>query len=97
MQFRILWNIAENDQNGKICDTNVDTDASADLLINDRIRSSIKVSLNEYLKNSSIIHGSKASIIINSPWLPNKKTFLEISNNEGYYKNGAWNDDINPI
>ena len=71
---------------GEICHTNVDTDASADLLINDKIRCSIKVSLKEYLKNSSIIHGSKASIIINSPWLPDKKTFLEIGNNEGYYK-----------
>jgi len=71
---------------GEICETNVDIDASADLLVNDKIKCSIKVSLKEYLNNNSIIHGSKASIIINSPWLPDKKTFLEISNKEGYYK-----------
>jgi predicted dehydrogenase len=72
--------------NGEICETNVDIVASADLLINDQISCKIKISLKEYFENNSIIYGSKGSIIINSPWLPSKKAFLEVINKERYYK-----------
>ena len=71
---------------GEICETKVDVDASADILINDKIKCKIKVSLKEHLKNNSIISGSKGNIKVNGPWLPAKKTFLEISNKERYFK-----------
>ena len=71
---------------GEICETNVDIAASAEILVNDKINCKIKVSLKEYFENNSIIYGSKANIKINSPWLPGKKTFLEIYNKNRYYK-----------
>ena len=71
---------------GEICETNVDIAASAEILVNDKINCKIKVSLKEYFENNSIIYGSKANMKINSPWLPGKKTFLEIYNKNRYYK-----------
>jgi len=47
---------------GEICETNVDIAASAEILVNDKIKCKIKVSLNEYFENNSIIHGSKANM-----------------------------------
>ena len=71
---------------GEICETNVDIAASAEILVNDKINCKIKVSLKEFFENNSIIYGSKANMKINSPWLPGKKTFLEIYNKNRYYK-----------
>jgi len=71
---------------GKICYTNVDIDTSADLLVNNRIKCKIKISLNKYFKNNSIINGTKGRIVVNSPWLPSKKVFLEVFSKERYYK-----------
>ena len=72
--------------NGEICNTNVDISASANLLIENKIDCSIKVSLKENFENNCIIYGSKKKIIINNPWLPNKKTFLEVFDKNSYYK-----------
>ena len=71
---------------GEICKTNVDITASADLLLNDKINCKINVSLKKNFKNNAIINGTKGSIIVNHPWLPNKKTFLEVVNENRYYK-----------
>ena len=40
----------------------------------------------ENFENNCIIYGSKKKIIINNPWLPNKKTFLEVFDKNSYYK-----------
>tara|TARA_B110001452_G_scaffold260014_1_gene257066 strand:+ start:817 stop:1797 length:981 start_codon:yes stop_codon:yes gene_type:complete len=74
------------DIKGVICETNVDTAASAQLLINNKIICKIKVSLSEYFSNDSIIYGTKGKIVIRNPWSPKQKTFLEIFNNERSYK-----------
>jgi len=71
---------------GEICHTNVDIDASANLLINNKIKCKIQVSLKKNFKNNSIIMGTKGKIMINFPWLPDKKVFLEIFNKDRYYK-----------
>ena len=71
---------------GKICRTNVDTAASADILINNKINCKIKVSLQENLNNNSIIYGSKGNLIVSSPWLPEKDAFLEIVTETRSYK-----------
>jgi predicted dehydrogenase len=63
---------------GEICKTNVDIEASANIMINKKINCEIKVSLQEHLKNNSIIYGSKGHMVINQPWSPGKKTFVEI-------------------
>ena len=71
---------------GEICHTNVDIGTSANLLVNDKIECKIQISLKENFENNSIIKGSKGTMVINYPWLPEKKTFLEISSKHRYYK-----------
>jgi predicted dehydrogenase len=71
---------------GEICETKVDIYAKAKILINNKIYCKIKVSFKENFENNSIIYGSKGKIIINSPWLPDKKSFLEIFTKDRYYK-----------
>ena len=46
----------------------------------------IKTSLREELKNNCIIYGSRGKIIIPSPWVPDKKSILEIYSENSYYK-----------
>ena len=70
----------------KMCKTNVDIAASANLTINNKIDCDIKVSFEENLENFSKIYGSKGSLIITQPWLPEKKTYVEIYNNKRYFK-----------
>jgi|TARA_B110000238_G_C16125254_1_gene438922 predicted dehydrogenase len=71
---------------GEIGKTNVDIAASAEILMNEKINCKIKVSFKEHFKNNSILYGSKGNIKINMPWHPSKKAFLEISNNDRYFK-----------
>ena len=84
--------IVFNEIAGEICSTNVDIAASANLTINNKIQCKIKVSFKEYLKNNSIIKGTKGNMIVGFPWLPEKKVFLEIYNKSRYYKNFVFSD-----
>ena len=91
LSFISLFNNGENriefkNISGEICHTNVDICASAKLLINNKIECKIQISLKENFKNKSIIKGSKGTMVVNYPWLPEKKTFLEISSKHRYYK-----------
>ena len=79
-------NIDFKDITGEVCHTNVDIEAAADLIINNKIKCKINVSLKKYFKNNSIIKGTKGTMIINFPWLPDKKVYLEIFNKDRYYK-----------
>jgi predicted dehydrogenase len=83
LSFIYLFNKNQNeiefkDIKGKICKTNVDIEASANIIINKKINCEIKVSFQKNFENSSIIYGSKGYMVINQPWLPEKKTYLEI-------------------
>jgi predicted dehydrogenase len=71
---------------GEICHTNVDIDTSANLLVNSNIKCKIKISLKRFYQNNSIINGTKGSIVVNFPWLPEKKVFLEVFSKNRYYK-----------
>ena len=84
--------IVFNEIEGEICHTNVDIAASANITINDKIQCKIKISLKEYFKNNSIIKGTKGSMIVGFPWLPEKKVFLEIHNKSRYYKSFVHSD-----
>ena len=64
----------------------VDVVASASITIDKKILCEIKISLEEELENTSIIYGSHGHIVVKQPWLPGKKTFLEIFNKGSYYK-----------
>jgi predicted dehydrogenase len=84
--------IVFNEIEGEIYHTNVDIAASANITINDKIQCKIKISLKEYFKNNSIIKGTKGSMIVGFPWLPEKKVFLEIHNKNRYYKSFVHSD-----
>ena len=84
--------IVFNEITGEICHTDVDIAASANLTINDKIQCKIEISFKEYLNNSSIIKGTKGSMIVGFPWLPDKKVFLEIYNKNRYYKKFIFSD-----
>ena len=84
--------IVFNEIDGEIYHTNVDIAASANITINDKIQCKIKISLKEYFKNNSIIKGTKGSVIVGFPWLPEKKVFLEIHNKSRYYKSFVHSD-----
>ena len=71
---------------GNLTHTNVDDFAEAEIEINKKIRCQIKVSFKENYQNKTIIEGQKGKLIINSPWLPEKQTTLEISQGSSYYK-----------
>tara|TARA_B100000767_G_scaffold191435_1_gene178687 strand:- start:210 stop:1190 length:981 start_codon:yes stop_codon:yes gene_type:complete len=66
--------------------TNVDIAASANLTLNGKIKCEIKVSFEENLDNYITIYGSSGYLIVKQPWLPSKKTFLEIYKDERYFK-----------
>ena len=71
---------------GNLTHTDVDDFAEAEIEINKKIRCQIKVSFKENYQNKTIIEGQKGKLIINSPWLPEKQTNLEISQGSSYYK-----------
>ena len=71
---------------GTLTHTNVDDFAEAEIEINKKIKCQIKVSFKENYQNKTIIEGQKGKLIINSPWLPEKQTTLEISQGSSYYK-----------
>ena len=71
---------------GNICETNVENHAELTGYINNDVEVDLKVSFKEDLENCCKIYGSKGLIKITTPWLPEKKSFLEIHSKESYYK-----------
>ena len=71
---------------GTLTHTNVDDFAEAEIEINKKVKCQIRVSFKENYQNKTIIEGQKGKLIINSPWLPEKQTTLEISEGSSYYK-----------
>tara|TARA_B100000767_G_C19749749_1_gene530193 strand:- start:226 stop:1209 length:984 start_codon:yes stop_codon:yes gene_type:complete len=67
--------------------TGVDDETEADFIIGKNILANCKVSFKENLKNSCTIYGSKGTINVPSPWLPSVKSYIEIFNDNSYYKN----------
>ncbi len=72
--------------NFNLCETNVDIDGEIVLRIDDTINAHGKVSLKENLNNSCKVYCEKATILIKEPWLPSKKTFIEVDTKSRYYK-----------
>ena len=79
-------NIKIENIKGAIGVTGVDESAEANLIFDTNLKMYIKTSLREELKNNCIIYGSKGKIIIPSPWVPDKRSILEISTGNTYYK-----------
>ena len=72
---------------GSFCKTDVEDHAELRGTINDNIEIDLKISFKENMENSCIIYGSKGILKVPSPWLPQKKTYIEIDKENSYYKN----------
>ena len=77
--------ISLNEKKLSYAKSGVDDEATANLEYNNKFKGKIKVSIKSNLENSCVIHGTKGSIKVNSPWLPNKDTVIEISNKNHFY------------
>ncbi len=71
---------------GSFASTGVDDFAEIQLLINNKIEGNAKVSFKENLQNNCVIYGKKGIITVPSPWLPSKKSYIEIKKNGSYFK-----------
>ena len=69
-----------------MCETNVDIDGKISLRINDEIDAHGEVSLRYNLSNICKIYCEHAIITVPDPWLPQKKTFIEVETKSRYYK-----------
>tara|TARA_B100000401_G_scaffold424114_1_gene352598 strand:+ start:2416 stop:3357 length:942 start_codon:yes stop_codon:yes gene_type:complete len=78
-------NIKINKKELEFSSSGVDDDAKATLICDNNYECSIHVSIKNNLKNTCKIQGSNGYINVISPWLPGKKTQIEISNNNHFY------------
>ena len=74
------------DVSGSLCSTGVEECAYATLRFNNKITAKVGAAIRLNMKNKTLIEGTKGSILINSPWLPNKKSLVEVKTNKRYYK-----------
>ena len=74
------------DVSGSLCETGVDDIAYATLLYKNNIKSKIGVAIRLNMQNKTIIEGTKGKLIIENPWLPEKKSVIEVKTNDRYYK-----------
>jgi len=74
------------DVSGSLCSTGVEECAYATLEYNNKITARVGVAIRLNMKNQTLIKGTKGSILINTPWLPEKKSLVEIKTDKGYYK-----------
>ena len=71
---------------GSIFKTGVDDLSYLTLEYGNKIISEIAVSITNVMENKTIINGTEGKITIENPWSPEKKSFIEISNDKRYYK-----------
>ena len=63
----------------------VDDDATLILDYDNKFQGKLHVSFKSHLKNTCIIKGTKGYIKINEPWLPSKKTNIEVQSNNHFF------------
>ena len=71
---------------GSFASTGVDNCAKINFLSEQNIELNVKISLKENLENNCKIYGTDGIIIVPAPWLPPKKSYLEIIKDNSYYK-----------
>ena len=74
------------DRNIEISETGVDIDAKIYSKIGSNIETFGHVSLKENLENKCKIFFENGSIILSNPWLPGKKSLIEVQIGKHYYK-----------
>ena len=72
--------------NGTFSSTGVEDMSEAEISIGKNIQGNCKVSFKENLENICKIYGTKGVINVPSPWLPSKKSYIEIIKGKSYYK-----------
>ena len=91
ISFLNLFNDKSNDievlkSSYNLCETDVDIDGEIHLRLNDEINATCKVSLSQNLANICRLYCENATITVPYPWLPTKKSFLEIETKSRYFK-----------
>jgi len=71
---------------GTMCDTGVDSFGLAELAIGDDIKCKISVGIQKVLDNKVLINTENGQIKINEPWLPQKKSLIEVQQGSNYFK-----------
>ena len=71
---------------GSFTDKGVEDFADGNILVDNLIKSKITVSLKDNLNNQLEFKGKKGSIIVNNPWLPDVKNYIDITNGSKFYK-----------
>ncbi len=84
--FKDNNNYKISDASGGFTTTGVDDHAEAEIIINDSINCSLKVSIKDNLDNKIKIKGFNGEIIVNNPWLPDKKSTLDIKSGSSFHK-----------
>ncbi len=74
------------DVSGSICSTGVEEYAYATLKFKNKITARVGAAIRLNMKNQTLITGDKGSILIKAPWIPEKKSLVEIKTNKRYYK-----------
>ena len=71
---------------GSLCSTGVEDCAYATLKFGNKVIATVGTAIRLSMKNQTLITGTKGSILIYAPWLPDKKSLIEIRINKRYYK-----------
>ena len=71
---------------GKINFRGTDDEAYAEIKFENLFNLEASISIKNKLDNSSTIFGSKGLLKVPSPWLPSKRSFIEVSNQKKKYK-----------
>ena len=69
----------------KYSESKVDEDAKATIICDETYECNMHVSIKKDLKNICKIHGSKGHINVSNPWLPDKKSQIEVLSNNHFY------------
>ena len=74
------------DVSGSLCETGVDEYAYATLEFENKIIAKIGAAVRLNMENQVLIEGTKGNILIKDPWLPGKKSIVEIKTDDKYHK-----------
>ena len=76
----ISYNIVK--ANGKMNFRGTDDDAFLKIKFNNLFEANFEISIKRNIRKPTIVYGTKGKIIIPNPWLPNKKTSIELIRDE---------------
>ena len=63
-----------------------DDEACTTIVFENGLEAKLNTAIRKKMDNTSLITGSKGKMIINEPWLPGKKSYIEIESKSKNYK-----------